>query len=379
MRWLLALLVLLPSVAAADVSAWAFQARTGGGTAPGPRCDFSYQLPGVSGGAWVCDPSVEPLTTTRASECMTYTGSEWVTRGEDEACVDSQGLQAFGGYTQYVTESTDFSGWTLAGGATRSQNADGTWRVCLPGAAGASEGIYSSNMNTSIASGEIATATAYVRAGAGVSRFRVHACSSSECSRVWEATGDWQQIHATGARSDVQIARVIIYAEASAGACFDIAWANMTKTPRPMPRHDCGPSPCSRAGEVHTVDASGWSTDSFDIRVQYEPGLWPPGGNQVLVRTDAVYVAVQSSGLAILRANGVSAADGVAAVPANSNSRDYRASYDGGVWTLCVDGACSSGPGPAPNPHGVAYLGAADAAAIQPANGHIRLLRVSAP
>src|SRR5690606_32174843 len=83
------------------------------------ECDFN--------GSPVCETQEGTIsvTTTRASVCMSYDGSTWTTQPENTACIGQYGLESFGAFTNYVTNSALPEGFQSRNGAVLEPGPDG--------------------------------------------------------------------------------------------------------------------------------------------------------------------------------------------------------------------------------------------------------------
>lgn len=307
-------------------------------------------------------PSAGPRVDCGASACS-------------ESFPASVGLASFGAGTNYSPNSADPSLWAQVGTPIVTA-VSGGYRMRDDNASG-TEGL---RTGASIATtvGENITASCILRlstdAATASTHARIYVDGTSFCDVP--LTANWTRHSCTKATSTGSTLGTL-YAVGSGGILsadtlsLEVQQCQTEKSPTPGTRHDCAGAACSWAADVHTVDASGWPTSTFDLRLQYAPNGWPVQ-TRILLNTSSVVLYVGASGTAILSVNGST----VASFAATEAMRNYTARFNGTTWTFCGEATCSSAAGPAPNPHGTAYLGSNSSGANN-ANGHIRLVRVS--
>lgn len=279
-------LILAVVVALVAMPAGAVEVTTGnnvivsrGSTASGPRIlgepafalEFDALTPDeVTRPGW-------PVTTTRASPCMSYDGTTWHTQPENTACVGQWGLESFGGFTQYLPRNADLSTYVPSGGTVVTPSGD-HW-VIEDTSTDSYGGIWKAS-GVGLAD-EIWTSTCEVKAGSQ-SNFRLHVAASGAGNNCPMSVGGpgcvdigdgWWRCSCS-LPLPVNGAYLYLYIghSASATGTLRARQCQLTKTDTPMPRHDCGAAACTRAADVHTVSTAGWPTTegefSFVVTIQ---------------------------------------------------------------------------------------------------------------
>lgn len=377
---ILALLILLPAVALAHGP----RITDGLGTIQsGPRIlgesTFAFELDALeqdeaSRSAW-------PVTTTRPSSRWCETWSGWQSVGNGVPCIGIRGMAAFGPGMNYIANSS-LPTLVLLDGATVATVTEGGLtfqRITLPAG-----GRIQITPAAGPVVGDTLTATVIVR-GTGSPTFSPEI--DTAFGRVMSLGPAWsRESHTTTATTTP---RLVIRALAGA-AVVDLAHAQLERSAIPGPRHDCAGAACSWSGDVHRISTTGMPVASSEIRLRYTPlNAGAPDSTRILWDsrtaglTGGLLIDIATNGTLRVEFRGASGSLGVIAIPTlawAASDTPITVRWSGTSVTLTrnpgesVSGSLSGIMGA----HAAtATIGASNISGGVPAQGHIRLVRVS--
>lgn len=236
------------------------------GPKPTPECPFSYQLPAVAGGAWLCDSAAAPFTAEDvAGDCARFTG-DTETMPEGMACVGQDGLK-LGAVQQFQRDSANLSPWATHQVTVEASDED-DWIVSYSARGAWVAGNHATMPRITARTGATWTTNWQIRSDTPGLKLRMRPGASGFGECVHEIGSEWSTYSCTqAATSDATVYSVVlVHSDSPASGSFRVRFAQVSPGDEPLPRCDAGAEPCTvRDAGILSVATEGWPDSSGRI------------------------------------------------------------------------------------------------------------------